>query len=61
MRGKTVMATMIVAQRHAGHSVLTWNGKVKRGFVPRGVYSVVVRAVTTSGASASAKATLRIT
>jgi hypothetical protein len=61
MRGKTVMATMIVAQRHAGHSVLTWNGKVKRGFAPRGVYSVVVRAVTTSGASASAKATLRIT
>jgi hypothetical protein len=61
MRGKTVMATMIVAQRHAGHSVLTWNGKIKRGFAPRGAYSIVVIAVTRTGASASAKATLRIT
>jgi hypothetical protein len=61
MRGKKVVATMIVAHLKAGHSVLTWNGKVKRGFAPRGDYSVVVRAVTTSGASASAKATLRIT
>jgi hypothetical protein len=56
-----VMARMIVAQLRAGHSVLTWNGKVKRGFAPRGDYSVVVTAVTRSGASAGAKATLRIT
>jgi hypothetical protein len=61
MRGKKVVATMTVAQRKAGHSVLTWNGKIKRGFARRGVYSVVVSAVTPSGASASAKATLRIT
>jgi hypothetical protein len=61
MRGKKVVARMIVAQLKAGHSLLTWNGKVKRGFAPRGAYSVVVRAVTPSGASASAKATLRIT
>jgi hypothetical protein len=60
LRAKTVIAT-IVTQHHAGHSVLTWNGKIKRGFAPRGAYSVLVRAVTTSGASASAKATLRIT
>ena len=61
MRGKKVVATMTGAQHKAGHSVLTWNGKIKRGFAPRGVYSVVVSAVTASGASASAKATLRIT
>jgi hypothetical protein len=61
LRGKNVVARIIVAQLRAGHSVLTWNGKVKRGFAPRGAYSVVVRAVTRSGASASAKATLRIT
>jgi hypothetical protein len=61
MRGKKVMARMIVAQLRAGHSVLTWNGKVKRGFAPLGTYTVVVTAVTRSGASAGAKATLRIT
>ncbi len=61
MRGNKVMARMIVPQRPAGHSLLTWNGKVKRGFARRGAYSIVVTAVTTSGASASAKATLRIT
>ncbi len=61
MRGKKVVATMPVAQCKAGHSVLTWNGRITRGFAPRGAYSVVVRAVTPSGASASAKATLRIT
>ena len=61
MRGKRVMATMIVAHRDAGQSVLTWNGKAKHGFAPRGVYLVVVKAVTTTGAAASAKATLRIT
>ena len=61
MRGKKVLATMTVAPRKAGHSVLTWNGKIKRRFAARGAYSVVVNAVTPSGASASAKATLRIT
>jgi hypothetical protein len=61
MRGKKLVATITVAQRKAGHSVLTWNGKIKRGFAPRGAYAVVVRAVTPSGASASVKATLRIT
>jgi hypothetical protein len=61
MHGKTVVATMVVAHVKAGRSVLTWNGKVKRGFAPRGTYSVVVRAVTASGASARAKTTLRIT
>ena len=61
LRGKKVVATMTVAQRKAGNSTLTWNGKIKRGFAPRGVYSVVVSAVTPSGASASVKATLRIT
>jgi hypothetical protein len=61
MRAKKMVARMIVPQLRAGHSVLTWNGKVKRGFAPRGAYSVVVTAVTTSGASASAKATLQIT
>jgi Ice-binding-like/Bacterial Ig-like domain/Collagen triple helix repeat (20 copies) len=61
MRGKKVVATMTVAKRKAGHSVLTWNGKIKRKFAARGTYSVVVSAVTPSGVSASAKATLRIT
>jgi hypothetical protein len=61
MRGKTVVATMVVAHVKAGHSVLSWNGKVKRGFAPRGTYSVVVRAVSASGASATARAALRIT
>jgi Bacterial Ig-like domain/Collagen triple helix repeat (20 copies) len=61
MRGKKVVAKMTVARRKAGHSVLTWNGKINRTFAPRGAYSVVVNAVTPSGASASVKATLRIT
>jgi hypothetical protein len=61
MRGKKVVATMTVAQRKAGNSTLTWSGKIKRGFAPRGAYSVVVRAVTPSGASARVTATLRIT
>jgi Ice-binding-like/Bacterial Ig-like domain/Collagen triple helix repeat (20 copies) len=59
-RGKKVVATVTVAKRKAGHSVLTWNGKIKRKFAARGVYSVVVSAVTPAGASASVKATLRI-
>jgi hypothetical protein len=61
VRGKKVVATMTVAHRKAGHSVLTWNGKIKRKFAPRGAYSVIIRAVTRSGATASVKATLRIT
>jgi Ice-binding-like/Bacterial Ig-like domain len=61
MRGKNVVARMTVAHRKAGHSVLTWNGKIKRGFASRGAYSIVVSAVTPFGASASAKTTLRIT
>ena len=60
MRGKKVVATLTVAKRKAGPSVLTWNGKIKHRFAPRGVYSVVVSALTPSGASASVKATLRI-
>jgi hypothetical protein len=61
MHGKKVVARMSFARRQAGHSVLTWNGKVKGKLAPRGSYSVVVRAVTTSGASASVRGTLRIT
>ena len=61
MRGKKVVATVAVAERKAGHSVVTWNGKIKGGFAPRGRYSVVVSAVTPAGASASAAATLRVT
>jgi hypothetical protein len=60
MRRKKVVATMTVVQRKASHSVLAWNGKIKRRFAPRGDYSIVVNAVTRSGASASVKATLRI-
>ena len=60
LRGKKVVATMTVAHRQAGLSMLTWNGKIKHGFAPRGLYAVVVSAVTPSGASASVKATLRI-
>jgi hypothetical protein len=60
MRGKKVVATVTVARQKAGHTVLTWNGRIKRAFAPRGAYSVVVTAVTPAGASASAKATLRI-
>ena len=61
MRGNKVVAKVTVAKRKAGQSVLTWNGKIKRGFAPRGVYSVVVSAVTPAGAAASVKASLRIT
>ena len=61
MRGKAVVATMPVAQRQPGDSVLVWNGKIKRGFAARGIYSVVVGAVTPAGASATVKASLRIT
>jgi hypothetical protein len=60
MRGKKVVARTTVAHRKAGRSVLTWNDKIKRRFAPRGAYSVVVGAVTPSGATASAKAKLRI-
>jgi hypothetical protein len=61
MRGKRVVAVMAGAQHKAGHFVLTWSGKLKREFAPRGAYTLVVSAVTASGASASAKTTLRIT
>jgi hypothetical protein len=61
VRGKKVVARTTVAHCKAGHSVLTWNGKIKRRFAPRGAYSVIISAVTRSGATASAKATLRIT
>jgi Ice-binding-like/Bacterial Ig-like domain len=59
-RGKKVVATLHVA-RKAGSSTLTWNAKIKRAFAARGVYAVAVSAVALSGASATAKATLRIT
>jgi hypothetical protein len=60
MRWKKVVARITVAHRKAGHSVLTWNGKINREFAPSGAYSLVVRAVTPLGVSASAKATLQI-
>ena len=61
MRGKKVMAAMTGMQHKAGDFVLTWSGKLNRGFARRGGYTLVVIAVTASGASATAKTTLRIT
>ena len=60
MRGNHVVATTTSARHTAGRSVLIWNGKIKRELAPRGAYTVTVRAVTASGASASVKTTLQI-
>jgi hypothetical protein len=61
IRGKRVVAEMVGAQHKAGHFVLVWSGKLKREFARRGGYTLVVSAITASGASVSAKEALRIT
>jgi Ice-binding-like/Bacterial Ig-like domain/Collagen triple helix repeat (20 copies) len=61
MRGKKVLATTPRALHRAGHCVLIWDGKIKREFAPPGTYTLVVSAVTASGATATAKTTLRLT
>jgi hypothetical protein len=61
MRGKKVVAITPGAEHTAGRSVLVWNGRIKREFAPRGTYTLVVTAVTASGASATAKTPLRLT
>jgi Ice-binding-like/Bacterial Ig-like domain len=61
MRGKKVVYTTLGAQHTAGRSLLTWNGKIKREFAPRGTYTLLVTAVIASGASTTAKTQLRLT
>jgi flagellar hook assembly protein FlgD len=60
MRGEKVVATTTSTRHRAGQSVITWNGRIKGKFAPRGDYTIVVSAVTPSGASANAKSRLRI-
>jgi hypothetical protein len=59
--GKKVVARVEVTRTRAGRANLTWNARIAGKFVPRGAYAVVVSAVTRSGNSAEAKATLHIT
>ena len=50
-RGKSVAAVLSIGCK-AGRCRITWNGKIKRKLAPRGTYSITVRAVSSSGASA---------
>jgi hypothetical protein len=61
MRNNNVVATTTGAHHGAGDFVLIWNGKIKRKWAPRGAYTLIVNAVTASGASASAETALRFT
>jgi hypothetical protein len=59
--GKKVVERMTVTRTRAGRATFTWNAKMKRGFIPRGAYSILVSAVSPFGNSARSTATLRIT
>jgi hypothetical protein len=61
LRGKSVVASLSATRRKAGRVSLTWNGKVKGKLAPRGVYRIIVRAVSPAGAWARYAATATIT
>jgi hypothetical protein len=61
MRGTHEVAKMSATRRQAGHSWLTWSGKIKRQAAPRGTYRIFVTAVSPAGAKAGDSAFLRIT
>jgi hypothetical protein len=60
MRGTRQVAKLSPTRRQAGRSWLTWSGKIKRRAVRTGTYRIVVRAVSSAGASAKDSAVLRI-
>jgi hypothetical protein len=60
MRGTHQVAQPRATRHQAGHSWLTWNGKVKRQAAPTGTYRMVVRAVSSTGATAKDSAILHI-
>ncbi len=61
LRAKRVVAKLTTTRRKAGRGWLTWNGKIKRNFAPRGVYKIMLRAVSPARTSASDAGALRIT
>jgi hypothetical protein len=61
VRGKRVVAQLSTMRRKAGHGSFTWDGKINRTLAARGAYKIMVRAVSSAGASARDAATVRIT
>jgi hypothetical protein len=61
LRGKKLVAKLSTVLSKAGRGRITWNGKIKRTLAPRGVYKLVVIAVSPAGASARDAGTVRIT
>jgi hypothetical protein len=61
LRGKRTIATLSITCRKAGRRSLTWTGKIKHKLAPKGIYKILLRAVSPAGASARDTATLRIT
>jgi hypothetical protein len=59
-RGKKVVAKLSTTLRKDGRGLLTWNGKIKRKFAPRGTYKITLRAVSSTSASAYDTATVDI-
>ena len=61
LSGKRIVADLSTTCRTAGRGWLTWNGKIKRKLASRGMYKIIVRAISPTGASSrDAQATLRI-
>ena len=60
-RGKRVVAKLSTTMRKAGRGRLTWNGEINRKLAHRGVYKIIVQAVSPSRVSAFDAGTLRIT
>jgi hypothetical protein len=46
--------------REAGRGSISWNGRIGRKLAPRGVYKLIVKAVTRTGASVRRTVTVRI-
>jgi len=61
LRGQRVVAQLTSTLRLGGLDSLTWNGKIKQKFAPKGNYRIIVRAVSPTGVSATGRATARIT
>jgi hypothetical protein len=60
LRGTRVVARLTTTRLKAGAGSLTWNGKIKQKFAPRGTYKFVLQAVSPTGASVRKTAVVRI-
>lgn len=60
LSGKRVIAKLSMTCRKAGRSMFRWNGDIKRKLATRGVYKIILRAVSPTGATVRAAGGLRI-